>query len=224
MLNDIYDRISSGRVSLTLWFLAYIANVSWFSIYVLLDESAFSNPPWLLETGKFFAMPLAIVFVFYTMWVITRRLGNAKPDERGGFLPWIGWTFLAALPSFLIYILLGAVWQISEHWWLETLVFSLSIGLVVPLLVHANGRAINAEGPTIGHTLKYVLKNYSRIFGAYMMASLPFAMASDGLQVFEVESKWTIISLAIMSGTILFFSEVLCIAITVAAYRKAEAA
>jgi hypothetical protein len=224
MLNDIYARISSGRVSLKLWFLAYIANVLWVSIYVLLDEPAFSNPPWLHATGTFFAMPLAIVFVFYTMWEIIRRLGNAKPDERGGLLQWIGWTFLAAFPLVLIYVMLGAVWNISEYWWLESLVFSLSTVLVVPVLVHADGRAINAEGPTIGHTLKYVLKNYSRIFGAYMMALLPFALAGDGLQVFEVESKWATISLAFMSGTIGFLSSVLCIAITVTAYREAEAA
>jgi hypothetical protein len=222
MFDRVIDRILSGRVSWKLWLSALLANVIGLGSTAFLDERVLPEPSWFQIGGLALLLMIAVVVIIYTAWEMIRRLGDARPHERGSFAAWVGWSIVGIMPAALFVGFLEAGWDVAENWWFSSLAFSILLALAVPLFIHADGRAINAEGPPLSCTMEFARKNYGRIFGAYLLASLPFALVTDGLDALNIESKSTIIALAIFSALIGFVSSILCIAITVTAFREAE--
>jgi hypothetical protein len=223
MFDRVIERILSGRVSGTLWLSALLANVIGLGSTAFLDERVLPEPRWFQIGGVALLLMIAVVMMFYTAWEMIRRLGDARRDERGSFAAWIGWSIVATMPAALFVGFWEAGRDGAENWWFSSLAFSILLALAVPLFIHADGRAINAKGPPLSRTMEFARKNYGRIFGAYLLASLPFALVTDGLNALNIESKSMIIGLAILSALVGFVSSILCMAITVTAFREAEA-
>jgi CDP-diglyceride synthetase len=222
MFDRVIERILSGRVSGKLWLSALLANVIGLGSTAFLDERVLPEPSWFQIGGLVLLLLIAVVTIIYTAWEMIRRLGDARPHEQGSFAAWIGWSIVAIMPAALFVGVLETIWAAKASWWFSSLAFSVLQVLAVPLLIHADGRAINAEGPPLSRTMEFARKNYGRIFGAYILATLPSGLAIDGLDNLDVESTSLIIVLAILSALIGFVSSILCIAITVTAFREAE--
>ena len=170
------------------------------------------------------ALFLGLAGVFVTSWQLTRALANAKSDERGFVGSWFGWGVVAVMPSVLVIGLFEIRRETSALWWFESIVVSLVASMTVPILVHAAGRAINDNGPSLGMICDYWLGNFGRLFVAFFLATAPLTFICDGLYEFGQATPTDAILSSFVSTVLSLASALLTLSITVVAYREAEAA
>ncbi len=223
MIRDAIKLILSGVISAKLWVAAALANVGTLVLATFLDDQLFPQIGDIAKAVLGLAFVIGVIGLFATLWKLTRTLGMAKSDEQGAVGPWIGWSIIALLPALLLIIALEFGSDAPLPWWINSFIFSVTMCLNVPITVHANGKAINANGLSIGEICFYWLKNYPRLFVAYLLISLPFILLSDAIDWYALGTKSDAIWRSIMSSTLNFISALLGIAITVTAYREAEA-
>lgn len=224
MIRDALKLLSSGIVSIELWTVAVLANVVGLTSTVMLDEEMFPSFGVGLQAILVFAVFASAAGIFVTAWKITRLLGLAQDSEQGGVAAWLGWGLIAVVPSVLMILALETDGDVTPpHWWLNSLLISTATCVTVPVIVHANGRAINREGPTFGAICDYWIKNYGRLFLAYFLATVPLTLISDGLDAFGRPTPTDAILSTMVSAILYFLSTMAGIAITVIAYREAEA-
>jgi hypothetical protein len=224
LIKQSFQRIFSGRISPQLWLVSILANVFGISAITLIDRDVVTETAPLLYGALVILLVVAAVMIFVALWRITRALGDATDEDLGGVGPWIGWTIVAFLPVSLVFGLLEYHYEISSNWLLTAILFSVGLSLSVPLLVHADGKAVQAIGPSLPDIHNYWSKNYLRLFGAYLAVSLPLLIASDGLDAIDTTNALGAIVLSIASAAISFVSGIICAGITVSAYREAESA
>lgn len=224
LIEQSFQRIFSGRISPQLWLMSILANVFGLSAITLMDEDIFGKLAPLLHGALVMLLIGAVVMMFVTLWRIIRALGDSTENDLGGVGPWIGWAIIAYLPVSVVLGLLEHQFEISSNWSLSAILFSVGMSLTVPLIVHADGRAVQAEGPPVSDIVGYWAKNYLRLFGSYLAVSLPLLIASEGLVAIETANNALAIGLAIASAIVSFFTTLVCTGITVSAYREAEAA
>lgn len=224
MLNDAIKLLSSGLVSTGLWIAAFLSFVGAFSLITLIDNELFPETSTVAWVILAFAVFLGVVGVFVTSWKLTRVLAQATADERGFMGSWLGWGLVAITPSSILLLVFEARIETSAFWWLESIAVSVAACLTVPIVVHATGRAINDNGPSLGLICDYWLGRYGRLFFAYFLATVPLTLVSDGLYEFGNVTNAVAITSDFVSTVISFASAMLTIAITVVAYREAETA
>lgn len=224
MIRDAVKLLTSGVLGVELWAVALLVNVVGLISTVMLDEAIFPRFGAGLQAVLVLVLFTCVAGIFVTMWKMTRALGLAQDDEQGSVGAWIGWGVLAGLPSILMILALKTDGDVAPpHWWLNSLLISTAGCITVPVIVHATGRAINRDGPTLGAICDYWIKNYGRLFLAYFLASVPLTLVTDGLDAFGRPTQTDAILSTLVSSILYFVSATLGIAIAVIAYREAEA-
>ena len=224
LIEQSLKRILSDRISPQLWLALVLVQVFGFSAILLTIDDVFGEPGPLLFGGLAIMLIVTTGLLFVTSWKMVRALGDATADDPGGVGPWIGWTIVAFLPVSIVYGLLEYGDAIGSNWLLSAILLSVGLALMAPLLVRADGKAIQVEGPSFSEILQYWAKNYIRLFGAYLAISLPILIASDGLAAIKSTNLAVTIGLSIASAAVAFVSTLICAGITVSAYREAEGA
>lgn len=223
MIRDAIKLVLSGIVSTKLWIAAMLANVGTLVLVEFLDQELFPNMGAAVTATLVGVLIVGAVGIFVTLWKLTRKLGRAKADEHGDIGSWIGWGIVSALPAIPFIALLDFGAEAPPLWWFNSLLVAVTMCLAVPVAVHASGRAINAAGPSLGVIFDYWLKNYFRLFIAYFAVSAPVELVSDALNRFGRGTSQEAILGSFIVSTMYFISSILAIAITVLAYREAEA-
>jgi hypothetical protein len=177
------NRVFSGRISPKLWALAIASS--------LLVEFAFLYPEadgWV--KGLYVAVGLAaFVGMLVTQWKITRALGEATNEDKGSVSSWIGWSLAAYLPAFILLVASMAFWGVDDYgakigaapWWLISAVMISTAAAIVPVSVHAAGRAIDVTGPSLADCFRACAPIYVPLAISFFIASGAFFIASDWL-------------------------------------------
>jgi len=166
---------------------------------------------------------IGVIALVVTHWNLTRALALSHADEQGDVGPWIGWSIVAILPVLPLSFLLDSASDKQPFWLLSSFVFAAASCLLVPISVHATGRAINQNGPSLGAIFDYWLARYTRLFIAYLLVSVPLTMISDALYNYGKSSQTVAVLTAFATSILYFIVTLLSIAVTVIAYREAEA-
>lgn len=224
LIEQSFQRIFSGRISSQLWLALILVHVFGLSFIVMWNDDFFTEPAPLVVGGLVMIFVVTAILVFVTLWKLIRALGDATDADLGGVGPWMGWSIVAYLPASLISGILETGSEEGLTWLLSSIIFSFGVSLFVPILVLADGRAIQAGSPSASTTVKYWSKNFIGLFGAYLAVSLPLLIAADGLNAIVTTNQAADIGLSIASAAVAFVSTLICTGITVSAYREVEAA
>lgn len=223
MITDSVKLIFSGAISTKLWVAALLANVGAMTLTAFLDDELFPD----LSVGATALLTISLIVgvigLFVTRWKLTRALALAHADEQGGVGPWLGWGFVAMLPVLPLFILLDFASDKQPFWLLSSFVFAAASCLLVPISVHATGRAINQNGPSLSAIFDYWLARYTRLFVAYFIVSVPLTMISDALDNYGNSTPTDAVLTTFATSILYFIVTLLSIAVTVIAYREAEA-
>ncbi len=223
MIRDAVNLIISGVVSRKLWIIAFIANVGTMSSFAFFDVGADADPDigflGLLAIG----LIIGVVAIFVTSWMLTRALARTKYDEQGGVGAWIGWGVVSTTPIMLAAILLYFTFEEQPHWLIVSIILEISMCITSPFLVLAAGRAINRNGPQTRSILNYWLGRYGRLFFGYFVAAVPLTLIADAIGEFGRATPTNLVLTGLASAILYFCSSILVIAVTVVAYREAEA-
>jgi hypothetical protein len=223
VITDSVKLIFSGVISTQLWFAALLANVGVMTLLAFTDDELFPN----LSGGATAILSIIIIVgaiaFFVTHWKLTRAMALVHADEQGDVGAWIVWSVVAMLPGSLISLLLVFGSDKPLFWLLNSFISGAASCLLVPLLVHAAGRAINRNSPSRASIIDYWWSRYARLFVAYFIASVPLTMISDALDHYGKSTPAVAILSTFVSSILYFIVTVLTIAVTVIAYREAEA-
>ena len=152
LYSEAIDRLFSARVSPGLWFAAiavYLAS----ELALLFDGTG---------DGRSIALLLSLIVVaaiIILQWKMTRSMSGAPDSQRGSVGGWIGWSILGfsvyALIPTLIFL---GIWGVDAFGRpsatpLIFAVITVSVSLISPMLVHATGQVIGADGISFGQTL-----------------------------------------------------------------------
>lgn len=223
MITDSVKLIFSGVISTKLWVAALLTNVGVMTLSVFTDDELFPHISVGASALLTIGLIVGVIGLFVTLWNLTRVLALARADEQGGVGPWIGWGFVAMLPVLPLFILFDFASGNQPFWLLSSFVLAAASCLLVPISVHATGRAINRNGPSLGTIFDYWLARYTRLFVAYFIVSVPLTMISDGLDNYGNSTPTDAVLTAFATSILYFIVTLLGIAVTVIAYREAEA-
>lgn len=223
MITDSVKLIFSGAISTKLWLAAILANVGAMTLSVFIDDELFPDLGVGATALLTIILIVGVIALFVTLWNLTRALALAHTGEQGGVGPWIGWGFVAILPVVPLFILLDFASDEQPFWLLSSFVLAAASCLLVPISVHATGRAINRNGASLGTIFDYWLARYTRLFVAYFIVSVPLTMISDALDNYGNSTPTDAILTAFATSILYFIVTLLSIAVTVIAYREAEA-
>lgn len=222
MITDSVKLIFSGVISTQLWFSALLANVGVMTLLAFTDDELFPN----LSGGATAILSISIILgaiaSIVTHWKLTRAMALAHADEQGDVGAWIVWGVVAMLPAAIISILLYIGSDKQPFWLLSSFISGAASCLLVPLLVHAAGCAINRNSPSRNSIIDYWWSRYKRLFVAYFIASVPLTMFSDALDHYGKSTPTVAVFSAFVSSILYFIITLLTIAVTVIAYREAE--
>jgi hypothetical protein len=153
LYSEIFDRLFSGLVAAKYWAVALFA-------YVMLDLALLTDGIEAVPAIALFLMAICLVIAVMTIqWKVTRLLGEAPANQRGSISEWIGWSLLSLLIYAVIPIaIVVAIWGVD---FLDSqltsaaliVVMAVAASFVSPMLVHATGRALDANGPSFGQTV-----------------------------------------------------------------------
>lgn len=223
MITDSVKLIFSGAISTKLWIAALLANVGAMTLSVFIDDELFPG----LGVGATALLTIiliaGVIALFVTLWKLTRAMALVHADEQGDVGAWIVWGVVAMLPGSLISLLLVFGSDKPLFWLLNSFISGAASCLLVPLLVHAAGRAINRNSPSRTSIIDYWWSRYARLFVAYFIASVPLTMISDALDHYGKSTPTVAILSTFVSSILYFIVTLLTIAVTVIAYREAEA-
>lgn len=223
MITDSVKLVFSGVISTQLWFAALLANVGVMTLLAFTDDALFPD----LSGGTTVILSISIIVgaiaFFVTHWKLTRAMALVHADEQGDVGAWIVWSIVAMLPAAIISLLLYFGSDKQPFWLLSSFISAAASCLLVPLLVHAAGRAINRNSPSRTSVIDYWWSRYKRLFVAYFIASAPLTMISDALYHYGKSTPTVAILSAFASSILYFIVTLFTIAITVIAYREAEA-
>lgn len=223
MITDSVKLIFSGAISTKLWLAAIVANVGVLTLFAFKDDNLFPD----LSGGTTAILSISIIVgaiaSIVTHWKLTRAMALVHADEQGDVGAWIVWGVVAMLPSSLISFFLVFGTDKPIFWLLDSFISGATSCLLVPLLVHAAGRAINRNGPSRTSIIDYWWSRYARLFVAYFIASVPLTMIWDALDHYGKSTPTVAILSTFVSSILYFIVTLLTIAVTVIAYREAEA-
>lgn len=222
MITDSVKLIFSGVISTQLWFSALLANVGAMTLLVFTDDELFPDRRDGASVFLLISLIVGTIALVVTHWKLTRAMAMAHSDEQGDVGAWIVWGVVAMLPGSLISLLLVFGSDKPLFWLLNSFISGAASCLLVPLLVHAAGRAINRNSPSRNSIIDYWWSRYKRLFVAYFIASVPLTMFSDALDHYGKSTPTVAVFSAFVSSILYFIITLLTIAVTVIAYREAE--
>lgn len=153
LYSEAVDRLFSARVAPRLWLAAL-------AVYLALDLAALFDGT---GEGQSIALSLFSLFVLVAnlivQWKATRSMSGAPDSQRGSVDGWIGWSLL----SFLVYALIPImiflwIWGVDAFDQPSatprlTVAVAVTASLISPMLVHATGQVIGADGVSFGQTI-----------------------------------------------------------------------
>ncbi len=175
------ERVFSGLISVKLWVFAIAAGL-------LIEFALFYPEPTGWIKGVFLLAGLVgFVGLLVTQWMMTRALGRATKDEVGSVISWIAWSLMAYLPALILLIGSMVIWGLDEFdarmdaapWWLVSVVMSVTAALIVPVSVHAVGRAIDAAGPSLRDCFRACRPVYLPLAFSFLVVLGASFLASD---------------------------------------------
>jgi hypothetical protein len=177
-LKDGFALLFSGRISPRLWGAAIVA-----SLLLGLLTFAEQATGWTALVATTIGIAAAIASLV-VQWKITRALGDARTDQVGAVGAWMGWSVVSVLPALVILSFLIAYTMnddINEigSWWVFPIVFAGTMALIVPVSVHAAGRAIDDTGPSIRDCFDGCRSVYVTLAFGYFLAGLLPASLSE---------------------------------------------
>jgi hypothetical protein len=224
LIRQSFKRILSNRISAKLWLALILTDIFGISAINLMTNDAFIEPSPLRLRGLVIMSVVTVVLLLVTQWKLTRALGEATEADSGDVISWIGWSVVAYLPVSLIFWVLDSGSEVDLAWVYSSVLLSVGVSLVVPLIVYADGKAIRAAGPSASDIIEYWSKNYARLFWAYLAISSPMCVAADSLYAINASTNAVAIGLSLSSSALLFINIIICTGITVSAYREVDAA
>lgn len=223
MITDSVKLIFSGVISTQLWFSALLVNVGAMTLLVFRDDELFPDRRVGATVFLLIGLTVGAIAFFVTHWRLTRAMALVHAGEQGDVGAWIVWSVVAMLPAAIISLLLYFGSDKQPFWLLSSFISAAASCLLVPLLVHAAGRAINRNSPSRTSIIDYWWSRYKRLFVAYFIASVPLTMINDALDHYGKSTPTVAVLSAFASSILYFIVTLLTIAITVIAYREAEA-
>ena len=176
-LKDGFALLFSGRISPQLWGAAIVTNIC-VSLLTFAEHALGWTASVVTTTG------LAAAFASLAVqWKITRALGDARTDQVGAVGAWMGWSLVSFLPAVIIpVVVIGFTitddMTVREPWWLFYIAAAGAVALIVPVSVHAAGRAIDDTGPSIGDCFDACRPVYFVLAFGYFVAWLLPALLS----------------------------------------------
>lgn len=178
LYSEFLDRLLSSRTALMFWAAALVFDV--------VSRAAISFGDGEQETSLDLILLGAILWAgsFWFQWHATRAIGGATASQPGDVVRWLLWLFII----FVIWI--GTIWAalfvgiVSIVGW-DTDIFgdlqtsplfivanSAVLSLAFPILVHASGRAIDADGPSFIDTVDRCRPMYFQLVaGNFLIAA-----------------------------------------------------
>lgn len=215
------SRIKNGKVPIYIWLLL-IGTTIGSALSLVIAFLVQQILP--MDVAKMVVPIIQLTFSLLTLvgyWKLTRSLADYH-DRDGDVLPWIGWSILAYLPLLLIDLIV-AKWS-DGYLFMTTAVYIFVAPLVLPLLAHASGRAIDANGPDIGSIISYWLPRYRLLFSSYLIIVSPLIVVGSIVTYFVGGSTITIFATAVVAALVYLASSVGTEALAVEAFHRAEAA
>ena len=152
LYSEAVDRLFSARVAPGLWLTAL-------AVYLALDLAALFVEAERQVIALLLFSLVVVVANIIVQWKATRSMSGAPDSQRGSVDGWIGWSLL----SFLVYALIPimiflGIWGIDsfdQPFATPLLIVAIAVmaSLVSPMLVHATGQVIGADGISFGQTL-----------------------------------------------------------------------
>ncbi len=205
LLIGAWERLLRPEITVGTWILLVITSVA--PVLFGRSEESISlvaNP--VIQSLVILGGILLVGLMFWVLWPLTRQCSDVR-DRRGAFWPWIGWSVAAYLPGifFLIVLVNSGVVDFEKTYLGESLLLTLSAMIAAPWFVHASGRAIDANGPTISAIWNSWRQDYAALAIAFALVTAPFGFLSDLVYVFAGETLLTdsIATLAHFPATLL---------------------
>lgn len=225
LLQQGLERAFSGLISVKLWVFAIAAGLS-------IEFALFYPEPTGWIKGVFLLAGLVgFVGLLVTQWMMTRALGEATNEEVGSVISWIAWSLMAYLPALILLIVSMAIWGVDEYgtqmdaapWWLESIILSATAALIVPVSVHAVGRAIDAAGPSLRDCFRASRPVYVPLALGFFLASAASFLASDWLIEIAPTDKFGLFAIlaTIASSLLVLVSSVWITAMLMLVWRTA---
>jgi hypothetical protein len=168
----------NSQISPALWGLIILSAICFPLLTPIFDAT--DDDGWIVVPAVLLMLGAVIYLLLFVSWKLTRVTADYQ-DRKGALEPWIGWTFLAYVPTIAIMIALGVANDGEDFSITQTLVFAFIPILSAPLLVHASGRAIDAAGPPPGLLMAYWSQYYLPLVLAYALVTVPAAMLSEAI-------------------------------------------
>lgn len=221
-----WQRVFSDLISPKLWALAIATGLIVELATLYPDETG-----WEKGTILFIGFA-ALVGMVATQWYITRALGEADANDVGSVPSWIGWSLIAYLPALMLLVGPMAVWGVDDYytkmdaapWWLVSVVMAVTVSVIVPVSVHAVGRAIDAKGPSLLDCFRACAPVYASLALSFFIVSGVFFLAADWLVEIAPADAFSLnsILLAITSSLLLSVSFVWSTAIVMIVWRTVD--
>jgi hypothetical protein len=206
LLNGALKQLLNSKLPAWLWGLAILVFVLP-GLFLAYLESV-DGATWL--TGLLIPWLAALIALY---WFLIRGIGHATSSEDGSFGAWFGWTLVAGIPMVVFIIGIAAVvgFENSEvieakwPWWIVSLLFSVTLALPAPILVHSVGRAIDRKGPSFGSLWANLKSNYVILFIAYFITLLPSMLGDALTEEFGADHGFGVRYTASMFGWLSYF-------------------
>jgi hypothetical protein len=185
-----------------------------------------------VETIAALIIPLALVMLFIPYY-LSRRAGGPAANEVGSIGRWFGWGLLALMPMIALMagyaIAMGFdAWSNSETpIWPESLVYTISTIIALPLLAVSTGRAIDRNGLRAAVLFNFCKANAGPLVVAgFVLLLAPNFLTDALLDRFGMEglSLQSSIAFGVAGGLAMLLSTVLTTGLSAAIYRNAEEA
>jgi hypothetical protein len=209
------QRVKTAKISIGLWAAFAISAMSP-AIFTVYPAAVWSDTGWFLELSAVVLMATAMMaLILVTSWKLTRACADQQ-HYAGAFWSWLGWSLVAYLPALIALVALAMADPDGRYPFVEILIWTVIAVLLAPLLVHASGRAVDANGPAIGVVWKHWSKRYLSLLFAMLVLTGPIIVLSEiAYLVDDYSFIWSVIG-----GWVSLPAMLLGIAMTVEAFHR----
>ena len=202
--NKAFDRAFSGLISWQLWLFALVT-------HLVVDLALLGSEAVVEQEDFYTALGLAaLVAVIVAQWKFTRAFGEAPPEQHGSVGAWFGWTVVAFIPA--VIILIAVIWYlgvdaIEDPPATRSIMIGMAavVALLSPVLVHASGRAINANGPSLTECFRGCQQFFFPLALGYFVISAGCWALGDWLLTFVEPSLVDPVAVGLSIGSALCY-------------------
>lgn len=184
LYSEVIDRVFSARVAPMLWLAAL-------AVYLASDLAMLFGGTGVGQSTVLWLFALIVLVAgIVVQWKVTRSMSGAPNSQHGSVGGWIGWSILSILVYALIPIMIFlGIWGVEAFGRPSAtpLIFVAIAGmasLISPMLVHATGQVIGADGFSFGQTLDGCRRFYLQLVLANALISVVLWGGSEVLLSF----------------------------------------